>query len=176
MNLPIKILSQKGELDTNSPTVIMLCGQGSSGKTSFWVEYLSEKIVISFDAVMMTLPKISNYTSGIELFNDLIKQISSLKLELDIVLDFAHDTVMARAASLDCIQNPDLFNFLIIHINPDFNTLIKNDKRRKGTTSFSQEHINWLKEMNDLFVRPTIEEFEKYNFKSVTIAEYQQIN
>ena len=43
LELPIKILKSNGQFDDTSPTIIMLCGQGSSGKTTFWRKYLRNK-------------------------------------------------------------------------------------------------------------------------------------
>ena len=50
-NLPIKIIAQENNFDINYPTIIMLSGQGSSGKSTFQQTYLQNIKTISIDDI-----------------------------------------------------------------------------------------------------------------------------
>lgn len=173
LNLPIKIIEQKDEFDLNSPTIIMLCGQGSSGKTTFWRQYLSTKTVVSIDGIVGE----SNFEDNIELY--LLKFANQIRLSTDknedTVLDFSHDTVKERMKSLIHISSPYNYNLLVISMSLDFPTLIKNDLQRKGLKTLSNESLLNMLNIYNNFIPPTIAEFEKYNFKSIVIAEHKQI-
>lgn len=153
----------------------MLCGQGSSGKTTFWRRYLRDKNIIAMDDIIIKLSNKYNYEQCHSIFHLLIEESTKSENTNDIVIDFAHDTIAARKDSLIHISFPNYFNFLIIHLSLDFNTLVENDKKRKQVSFLSKEQIERMKEIYDLFIQPTLNEFKDYNFKSITLAEYKQL-
>lgn len=175
LELPIKILKSNGQFDDNSPTIIMLCGQGSSGKTTFWRKYLRNKNIVAMDDIIIKLSNKYNYEQCHAIFHLLIEEATKIDCINDVVLDFAHDTIDARKDSLIHISSPEHFNFLIIHLSLDFEILIENDKKRKQVLSLPKEQVEQMKKIYNLFIPPVLEEFKDYNFKSITLAEYKQL-
>lgn len=171
LNLPIKIVAQENSFDINSPTIIMLSGQGSSGKTTFWETYLQNKKIISMDNIAN---KESNWEKCLNEFFIQIQQYTNSAIKEDIVLDYSHDVIDTRRESIKYIMTPSNYNFIIIHLSLDFDLLVENDKHKRQVDSLSEEHINRIKNIYEAYQQPTLEEFKQYNFISTTIAEYTQ--
>ena len=141
LNLPIKIIAQDNKFDANYHTIIMLSGQGSSGKTTFWQTYLPNEQIIAMDNIVNNLKCPCDWSIYLNIFFAQIKQYTCTNCLKNIVLDYSHDTIEARAMSLEQISNPSNFNFIIIHLSLDVNTLIENDKRRKQVSFLSESKI-----------------------------------
>lgn len=172
-NLPIKVIDKEGEFDTNSPSIILLCGQGSSGKTTFWKRYFPLKTIVAIDNIVGEF----TFKDNEQLY--FLKYINQIRVATsqneDVVLDFSHDTPRERMKSLVHVSSPHDFNLLVISMSLDFQTLVNNDCRRKGITMPTEDSFNHMLELYDLFVPPSLDEFRSYNFKSIVIAEYKQI-
>lgn len=170
-NLPIKIIAQENIFDINYPTIIMLSGQGSSGKTTFWKTFLQNKKIISMDNITN---EENNWQLCLKKFFTQIQQQTNMIVKKDIVLDYSYDIVDTRIETIKQIKTPSDYNFIIIHLALDFDTLIENDKCKRQVYFLSKEHIEEMKKIYQAYQQPTLGEFKQYNFKSVTIAEYKQ--
>lgn len=159
-------------------TLIMVCGQGSVGKSTFIKRYFYNKkniICISVDEIVKT-NKFNQkyyqiYLKTIQKQIDLYENTNKI-----IVLDFSHDTISSRSKLLNELKfNSFNINFIAIGLHPtSFLDIVINDEKRKNR-KLNQDEINKIKNIYNHFQPPTVQEFIDYNFnsiKAITLKNY----
>ena len=159
--------------------LIMLCGQGGAGKSTYgkWLEKeLNNTILIRVDDLIIPgQPFDKKYVD--KYINNIIKAINSNYS--NIIMDFAHDNATNRANILNKIIsqiNTQDIDFITISLRPGAETVVDWTIKRYRLGNFpkeelikliGEERINRVKNIYNNFQYPTIEEFEKYNFNSI---------
>lgn len=139
--------------------LIMLCGQGSSGKSTYAKQNFSKDCIVSMDAIV-----------GQQKYNPIFKKqyIDLIQGKLNnkekiIVLDFAHDSINSRRDILSKLNIPENVNFTTISLRPSIRQIILNDEKRKHRR-LTQNEIENIEKIYNHFICPTEEEFKEYNF------------
>ena len=158
--------------------IIMICGQGSVGKSTFVKRYFSNKqniINISVDNIVKGNSFSSKYY---DLYiQEIQKNINLYENTSKIItLDFSHDSNFSRADVLNRLKFNSLkIDFIAIGLHPvSFKDIVINHENRIGK-KLSQEEVNRIKMVHEHFQPPSNEEFEKYNFnsiKTITLTNY----
>lgn len=148
--------------------LIMLCGQGSSGKSTLGKileDILSNSKLISVDKLVKKYNKNKHFSIYI---NEIILNIN--KKYDNIILDFSHCEPKFRAEVLDaCIDSfkQIKINFITISLRPGYEKIIKWHEKRCSRILNNEEKDNIINIYQN-FIYPTMEEFDKYNFNTVT--------
>ena len=153
--------------------LIMVCGQGDTGKSTFckYLQSINPNIIhISVDKIVHN-SKLSNFKRDIHfpLYIEQIKNSIKNAKENDIILlDFSQDCPESRKEILQEIPSEffNKINFLTISLRPGINNIIKWNEKRHGHKLNEIERIKKINVYNN-FVYPTLEEFEDYSFHSI---------
>ena len=149
--------------------LVMICGQGSSGKSTFckYLQSIDPNIIhISIDNIALQDPYDENIHFPIYISQ--IQHYVDKNHEQDIVLiDFAHDSPLFRKSVLEKINfNNSNIIFYTISLRPGENTICKwQEKRIKK--ELTEEDKALIKNLYENFKYPTVEEFKGYPFKNV---------
>lgn len=143
--------------------LIMLCGQGSVGKSTYAKSNYPEQSIVSVDAIVGR----DKYNSSYEkLYIDAIQQKLDAK-EKTIVLDFSHDGIISRKTVLSQLNIPNNVNFTTISLRPGAEQIIYNQEKRQKYSLTKSEKKKIIKVYNN-FTYPTEEEFKDYGFCKIT--------
>ncbi len=147
--------------------LIMLCGQGSSGKSYFAMELrdaLKGKVcLVRMDDIIIESKKydIAEYVNRIQ---------NGLDNNFDyVIMDLAHDTTLVRTAILDMLdfENKEI-DFITISFRPGIDVIIERQRKRQYPSELSPELEVKLRRIYTFFEYPSNKEFEKYNFNSIS--------
>lgn len=149
--------------------LIMLCGQGSSGKSTFGAELIkklnSTSKLIRMDNVDDTLPfseRMTVYLSNIQAAYD-------NKVE-NIIMDLAHDSIEFRntvLSSLNFDNKYDSINFFAVSLRPEFEKIVEWEIKRKGYDELPKNQYFLMEKYYNRFQYPTEQEFKKFNFDTI---------
>ena len=143
-----------------SPSIIMLCGVPTSGKSS-WCKNNTDFTIISSDNI------IENYASSVglsynEVFDDYIKEAVSLMLEQlkysvafdkNIICDQTHLTSKIRKRKLKMI--PEYYKKVAVYFEISKDEMLKRNHNEDRTKTVPQRV---LLQMFDAYKRPSVEE------------------
>ena len=144
----------------------MLCGQGSSGKSTFG-KYLKNKLP---DIEFIQVDKIA----GLErLKPDHIKEYinqlqNAIDKDISCIADFSQDNTGCREKilkdlNLSTNQNID---FITVSMRPQVDDLISWDVKRRNI-DVNEDYLHRIRSVYNCFEFPRDEEFENYNFNSI---------
>ena len=147
--------------------LIMLCGQGSSGK-SYFASQLKSKLkgnicLIKMDDVVIETGEYN-----------LIEYVNRIQNGLDgnfdyVIMDLAHDSVLVRTGILDMLNFEDKeIDFITFSFRPDIDVIIERQRKRQHPHKLLPEVEEKLRRIYTFFEYPTDKEFEKYNFNSIS--------
>ena len=142
--------------------LIMLCGQGSVGKSTYARRNFQESSIVGFDKIIGQREFNWGY---LEPYLNLAQQKLDNQEEF-IVLDFAYDTIECRKLILSQLKIPDGVNFTTISFRPGVKQIIINQEKRQKKPLTKQE-IEKIIELYNAFMIPTEEEFKCYNFNEI---------
>ena len=142
--------------------LIMLCGYGSVGKSTYARRNFPESSIVSFDKIVGQRKFNWGY---LEPYIKLAQQKLD-KQEEFVVLDFAYDTVECRKLILSQLKIPNNVNFTTISLRPSIEQIISNEEKRRKR-KITQEEIDNIIFIYGCFVFPTKEEFVNYGFNSI---------
>lgn len=142
--------------------LIMLCGQGSSGKSTYAKQNFPKDCIVSIDAIVGQRKYNPSFKKQ---YIDLIQQKLDNQEKI-IVLDFSHDNVESRKEILSKLNIPENVNFTTISLRPSTQQVILNDEKRKNRF-LTENEKTVIKKIYNCFTYPTKKEFEKYNFHQV---------
>lgn len=146
----------------------MLCGQGSSGKSTFG-KYLKDNLqyknieFIQVDKIVGTDHLAPHHIE--EYINQLQDAINK---DISCIADFSQDDIGCRKRIL---QNLNLstnsnINFVTVSMRPDVNDLISWDVKRRNV-DVNEEYFHRIHSVYDCFEFPQDKEFKNYNFSSI---------
>ena len=116
----------------------MLCGCGSSGKSTFGkylVKTLSQAKLISMDEIVKQNQY--NYHKHYQNFINLISYNIKLMKYQYIIIDFSNDSIYFRKKILNDLKNNSInleFNFVTISMRPGINNIFLWDEQRTKKT------------------------------------------
>ena len=147
--------------------LIMLCGQGSSGK-SYFASQLKNNLKGSICLVRMDdiVIETGEY--------NLIEYINRIQDGLDgnfdyVIMDLAQDSALVRTGILDMLNlKGKEIDFITFSLRPDIDVIIERQRKRQHPRELLPEVEEKLRRIYTFFEYPTDEEFEKYNFNSVS--------
>jgi hypothetical protein len=147
----------------------MLCGQGSSGKSTFgsYLHNNLNRIKVNFiqvDRIVGTSELTSQH------IDEYIYQLQdSIDKDISLIADFSHDSANSRAAILNrlILSNNKNIHFITVSIRPAFDTLIAQDVKRRNIT-INKEYLKQMDKIYNHFEFPTNEEFNNYDFLSIS--------
>lgn len=147
--------------------LIMLCGQGSSGK-SYFASQLKSKLKGN-----ICLVKMDDVVIETGEYN-LIEYVNRIQSGLDgnfdyVIMDLAHDSVLVRTGILDMLNFEDKeIDFITFSFRPDIDVIIERQRKRQHPHKLLPEVEEKLRRIYTFFEYPTDKEFEKYNFNSIS--------
>lgn len=147
--------------------LIMLCGQGSSGK-SYFASQLKSKLKGN-----ICLVKMDDVVIETGEYN-LIEYVNRIQNGLDgnfdyVIMDLAHDSVLVRTGILDMLNFEDKeIDFITFSFRPDIDVIIERQRKRQHPHKLLPEVEEKLRRIYTFFEYPTDKEFEKYNFNSIS--------
>lgn len=156
-------------------TLIMLCGQGSSGKSTT-AKYLQEILkpakvrIISMDDIVGRCYIESKAREYNEKFIYNIQQALNCNEYEYIIIDYALDHPDSRQWLLQQIFITFPLHFITISLRPGMQNIISWDQKRKKRALLEEEKITIQKLYNG-FYAPQKEEFK--NFAFLTINNYE---
>lgn len=146
--------------------VFMLCGQGSSGKSTY-AKFLSKQLknceIIAMDNISSQL----NIEDRYFIYkSNIIKAIQS-DAE-NIILDLAHDTVKRRQEIYTLFSPPEEINLFVIYLRPSLFQIFENQtKRQKSELSFEQKSV--IERLYNAAQLPEESETKSYKFHNTSI-------
>lgn len=152
-------------------TLIMLCGQGGSGKSTYANELIKSlkgnNIIISMDKI-----KDQHSNKTLEEFN--LLYVNNIQMAINekydyIICDYAQDTYDMRKWILKQLNIFECIDFIAIAIRPTYQKIIERIEKYK---TLSQEKKDKIKKIYLNFQMPTTKEFKNYNFNTISIYEY----
>ena len=153
--------------------LIMLCGQGSCGKSTFGL-FLQKTVPNSCLIRMDDIVKQSKFNYNLHFpiyLNTIETTLLSSQFET-VILDFSQDVIKCRSLILNSIKKNKILckkiNFIAISLRPGYKNIILWSQKRLNKNLTHKEKINIKKVYYD-FEYPTIEEFTQYNFNSILI-------
>ena len=153
--------------------LIMLCGQGSCGKSYYAIHNYHKDEIVRMDDVVK---ECEDYTFDYDKhFHIYIKKIQEKidNNQKNIVLDFSQDSKKSRKHVLNQLKfNPNEIDFQAINFNVNLAQMILfHTKRTKQT--LDNEKILRMQKIKNGFQPATVNEFKNYNFNSIKIYEYK---
>ena len=142
--------------------LIMLCGQGSVGKSTYAKNNFQKSYIVSMDAIVKKNDFNSNFK---EQYINLIQQKINAK-EDTIVLDFSHDGILSRKSILSKLKLSNDIIFTTIALRPGVEQIIYNQEKRQKHPLTDNEKERIIKIYNN-FEYPTEEEFKDYGFYKI---------
>ena len=153
--------------------LIMLCGQGSCGKSYFAQHNYSKSNIVSMDDIVSQCKDIK-YEKN-KHFSIYLKKIQEKidKEEKIIVLDFSQDTISSRKNILDFLnfKNREI-NFSAINFMLDEKDII-NFHTKRVQRELSKKEKETIIMTKRCFQPATANEFKMYNFNSIKIYKYK---
>lgn len=152
-------------------TLIMLCGQRSSGKSTF-----AQCIVNKFGSNNIEVCSMDNVLKRTKNFDDYDMLISDVQNAINnpknncIIIDYAFTNPEDRKKVLSQLILPSSVNFIIITMRPSIKTIVKRQEKRQFPTPLTPEEIISMVEWYYLYTTfPTQEEFSYINFDNISI-------
>lgn len=153
-------------------TLIMLCGQGSAGKSFFGTllyQWLENSSFIRMDSYV-------DNSIGYQSEIDLPKYIEGIQKAIDkqyeyIILDFAHDSKRSRKDILDKLKfhSNNTYAFICVSLRPTVDVIIQRHTHRKGLKRCLLQEVKDIKNCYDHFEYPSEEEFKDYPFEKINL-------
>lgn len=155
-------------------TLILLCGQGSIGKSTY-----GKKLKIKFPCSILIrmdecFPTIQNWDQR---WAEYIKRIqTAIDLQYDyIICDMCQDSPGGRKKTLQYLTfSAKTVDLVIIHLRPPLEDLIRWSKNRSADAYKQYKDI--IPMIYNHYKPATIEEFSPYNFNTITICEIDNAN
>lgn len=146
----------------------MLCGQGSSGKSTFG-KYLKDNLqyknieFIQVDKIVGT-----DYLAPHHI-EEYINQLQNvINKDISCIADFSQDNIRCRKhilQNLNLSTNSNI-NFVTVSMRPQVNDLISWDVKRRNV-DVNEEYLHRIHSVYDCFEFPRDKEFKNYNFSSI---------
>ena len=146
----------------------MLCGQGSSGKSTFG-KYLKNNLPDE-NIEFIQVDKIVG-TEHLEPYHlkEYINQLqNAIDKDISCIADFSQDTIGCRKnilKDLNLSTNPNI-DFVTVSMRPQIDDLISWDIKRRNI-DVNEDYAHRIHRIYNCFEFPQDKEFEKYNFNSI---------
>lgn len=165
-------------------TILLLCGMGSSGKSTLsseLIKYIPRAINISVDNIMhmyrdmnIDVSDTRAVPSAVQDYKYLLHKFTQCD-NCTFILDFSHDCMTFRKQVLDCLNNKGRTNMIAISVRPPFEEMINRIQKRYVIT-LSQEDINTIKSTYDAYEYPQESEFSEFNSYKHLIIEDSSVD
>ena len=151
-------------------TLIMICGQGSSGKSTtakLLQNILSSKAtVISMDPIVGVCFDVNKKQEYNAIFIKNIQATLCCNEYEYVIVEYSLDSMIARAQLLQSLDLNNSIHFITLALRPGPDTIIQWDRKRKNRALSDQEKMR-IQTVYKNFEPPSVEEFSYYNFSSV---------
>lgn len=148
---------------------IMLCGQGSTGKSTFGKFLKSNLLNTSIEFIQMDRI-VGQGTFSKECIKEYVYEIQcAIDGNVSIIADFSQDSISCREHILNNIIFLDSkkIDLVTVSMRPDIDALLDRESKRKNII-LEKEDIDKISTIYNSFIFPTNKEFEKYHFNSIT--------